>query len=61
MKTFAYVGALVLSFVLGGVSTLVGFPRYQQQTVVQTGATISPAEMHRSIGTLTETVVENYY
>jgi hypothetical protein len=61
MKTLAYVGALVLSFVLGGVSTLVGFPRYQQQNVVQASATISPAEMHRSVGTLPETIVESYY
>lgn len=59
MKSFAYVGALVLSFVLGGVSTLVGFQRHQEPNV--TGATISPAEMHRSIGTLPETVVENYF
>ena len=61
MKTFAYVGALVLSFVLGGVSTLVGFPRYQKPAAVQTSATISPAEMHRSIGALPETFVESYY
>jgi hypothetical protein len=60
MKSFAYVGALVLAFVLGGVSTLVGFPGYQQAAMLQAVATISPAEMHRSAGPLPETFVENY-
>ena len=61
MKTLAYVGALVLSFVLGGATTLVGFPRNQQPLALQTGATISPAEMQRSVGPLPETYVENYF
>src|SRR5205085_9236842 len=60
MKNFAFVGALVLAFVLGGASTLVGVPHYQQVDRLQIIATISPAEMHRAIGALPETVVENY-
>ena len=61
MKTLAYVGALILSFILGGVTTLVGFPRYQQPGPLQTGMTISPGDMQRSVGPLPETVVENYF
>ena len=60
MKNFAFAGALALAFVLGGASTLVGVPRYQQADQPQNIATISPAEMHRAIGSLPETVVENY-
>ena len=60
MKTLAYVGALVLSFILGGATTLVGFPGYQQAATLQAVATISPAEMQRSTGPLPETFVENY-
>ena len=50
MKNFTFVGALVLAFILGGASTLVGVPHYQQTDRPQIIATISPAEMHRAIG-----------
>ena len=61
MKTFAYVGALVLSFILGGVSTLVGFPRHHQVNAPQVAETIAPNDLMRGVGLLTETPVSDYY
>jgi hypothetical protein len=60
MKTLAYAGALVLSFVLGGVTTLVGFPRYQQHGAGPV-VTISPDEVQRQAGPMPVTFVENYF
>jgi hypothetical protein len=61
MKTLAYAGALVLSFVLGSVTTLVGVPRYHQFGTVEPVATISPEELHHRAGPMPETVVDNYF
>jgi hypothetical protein len=58
MKAAAIAGALAFSFVLGGISTLLGFPRHSpagQQT-----STISPEDLTRNAGPMTVTVVDNY-
>ena len=54
MKNFTFVGALVLAFVLGGASTLVGVPYYQQTDRPQVIATISPNDLMRNVGLLVE-------
>jgi len=61
MKTLAYAGALALSFVLGGVTTLVGFPRHEQPNTLQAGTTISPDELQRRAGPMPETFVADYF
>ena len=59
MKTLTFVGALVLSFVLGGITTLLGFPRYFAPTT-HSSVTISPDEITRAAGPMPEIVLENY-
>ena len=59
MKNAAFAGALVLSFVLGGITTLLGFPRYVLAPLAQPTATISPEELTRSVGALPELVVDS--
>jgi len=61
MKNAAFAGALVLSFVLGGVTTLVGFPRHLPGPVAPATATISPEELTRSVGPLPEMVLDSYF
>jgi len=61
MKNAAFAGALVLSFVLGGVTTLVGFPRNIPAPTAPTTATISPQELTRSVGPLPELVLDSYF
>jgi hypothetical protein len=60
VKALTFVGALVLSFVLGGVTTLLGFPRYFAPAT-HASVTISPEEITRAAGPLPpEIVLENY-
>jgi hypothetical protein len=61
MKNAAFAGALVLSFVLGGITTLLGFPRYVPAAPAQPTATISPGELTRSVGPLPELVLDSYF
>jgi len=60
MQTLILAGALVLSFVLGGVTTLVGFPRYFTTPNKPVTATVSPEEMTRSAAPMPEIYLENY-
>jgi hypothetical protein len=60
MRHAAFAGALVLSFVLGGITTLLGFPRYIPAATAPANATISPHELTRSVGPLPEMVVDGY-
>ena len=60
MKGAALAGALVFSFVLGGVTTLLGFPRHTAPTAPAT-ATIAPHELTRSVGPLPELVLDSYF
>ena len=61
MKGVALAGALVFSFVLGGVTTLLGFPRHTPTPAAQAAATISPAELTRSAGPLPELVLDGLF
>jgi hypothetical protein len=61
MKNAAFAGALVLSFVLGGITTLLGFPRSISTPPAQATATISPGELTRSVGPLPELVLDSYF
>ena len=61
MKTLAFAGALVLSFVLGGITTLLGFPRYAPAPTVESNVSISPGELPRSADPLPYTFVDNYF
>ena len=61
MKNAPFAGALVLSFVLGGVTTLVGFPRNTPAPATPATATISPQELTRSVGPLPELVLDSYF
>ena len=60
MKTLTFVGALVLSFVLGGITTLLGFPRYFTPPTTHSSVTISPEEITRAAGPMPEIILENY-
>jgi hypothetical protein len=60
MNTLLYAGALVLSFALGGVTTLVAFPRHTAVTA-EAASTISPTELTRSVGPLPVEFLENYF
>ena len=59
MKNAAFAGALVLSFALGEITTLLGFPRYILAPAAQPTATISPEELTRSVGPLPALVVDS--
>jgi hypothetical protein len=62
MKTLVLAGALVFSFVLGGITTLLGFPRHHfAASTIHSAATISPEDLTRSAGTLPVQVLENYF
>jgi len=61
MKITAFAGALVLSFILGGVTTLLGFPRQVPAPTFETAATISPGDLTRSAGPLPVLVPDNYF
>ena len=61
MKGVALAGALVFSFVLGGVTTLLGFPRHTPTPATPATATISPQELTRSVGPLPELVLDSYF
>jgi hypothetical protein len=62
MQTLIFAGALVLSFVLGGVTTLVGFPRYFTTAGANSHvtSTVSPEELTRSAAPMPEIILENY-
>jgi hypothetical protein len=60
MQTLIFAGALVLSFVLGGVTTLVGFPRYFTPANTHATSTVSPEELTRSAAPMPEIILENY-
>lgn len=59
MKTLTFVGALVLSFILGGVTTQLVFGRPVVPNL--SAATISPYELQRAAPPLPETVVESLF
>jgi hypothetical protein len=61
MKTAAFAGALVFSFILGGVTTLLGFPRQIPAPTFETAASVSPASLARSAGPLPTLVPDNYF
>jgi hypothetical protein len=62
MKNLAFAGALVTAFALGGVTTLLGFPRNSPATTAVTSATsISPEELTRSAGPLPELVIKDLF
>jgi hypothetical protein len=60
MKGVALAGALMFSFALGGVTTLLGFPRHAPAPTAAT-ATISPEELTRSAGPLPELVLDSHF
>jgi hypothetical protein len=60
MQILIIAGALVLSFVLGGITTLVAFPRYFTSANIHATSTISPEELTRSAGPMPEIILENY-
>lgn len=61
MKIAAFAGALVLSFVLGGVTTLLGFPRGIPAPTFETAKSISPEDLTRSAGPMPTLVLDNYF
>ena len=61
MKTLLFAGALVLSFALGGITTLLGFPRHASTPAVQATSTISPSDLTRSRGPLPVEILDNYF
>jgi hypothetical protein len=61
MKTLLFAGALVCSFVLGGITTLVGFPRYHPAATAQATTTISPADLTRSAGPLPVQEIDGHF
>ena len=61
MKTLLFAGALVLSFALGGITTLLGFPRHTPAGTVQAISTISPNDLTRSVGPLPVEILERYF
>jgi hypothetical protein len=61
MKAAAFAGALVLSFILGGVTTLLGLPRQIPAPTTETAATISPGDLTRSAGPLPVLVPNSYF
>ena len=63
MKRLTFVGALVLAFALGGITTLLGVPRVSPTNAnlnPTSGVSISPEELTRSAGPLVEQIIENY-
>ena len=61
MQALLLAGALALSFVLGGVTTLVGFPRYFAPAGANSQLiSVSPEELTRSAGPMAEILLENY-
>jgi hypothetical protein len=60
MQTLTLAGALALSFVLGGVTTLLGFPRYFTVPNSHVTSTVSPEELTRSAAPMPEIILENY-
>jgi len=60
MQALLLAGALALSFVLGGVTTLVGFPRYFTTANTPAAAAVSPQELTRSAAPMPEIYLENY-
>jgi|KBSSwiStaDraftv2_1062776.scaffolds.fasta_scaffold6510683_1 hypothetical protein len=61
MKTLLFAGALMFSFALGGITTLLGFPRHLPAATTHSALTISPDDLTRSAGPLPEQVVDNYF
>ena len=61
MKTLLFAGALMFSFVLGGITTLLGFPRHLPAATVHSTQTISPEDLTRSAGPLPVQRVDNYF
>lgn len=61
MKIAALAGALVFSFILGGATTLLGFPRQIPAPTTETAATISPEDLTRSVGPLPVQVLDHYF
>ena len=59
MKNLTFAGALLCAFVLGGITTLLAFPRYSPATATS-AASISPEELTRSAGRMPTLVLENY-
>jgi hypothetical protein len=58
MKSLLFAGALIGSFVLGGITTLLGFPRYLPATT-HAAASISPEDLTRSAGPLPDLTLDN--
>ncbi|MEA2979153.1 MAG: hypothetical protein QOF09_976 [Alphaproteobacteria bacterium] len=63
MKTLKFAGALAIAFALGGITTLLGFPRHTAATNagMTSAVTISPEELTRSAGPLPEIILEHYH
>jgi hypothetical protein len=59
MISLKLVGALVIAFILGGVTTLLGVPR-SSPPMAGTIVSISPEDMTRSAGPLPELVVDSH-
>jgi hypothetical protein len=60
MNKLLLAGALTLSFVLGGITTLVGFPR-QPNSVIAEPATISPEDLTRTAKPMPQLVIDSYH
>ncbi len=61
MKAAAIAGAVVLSIILGGVTTLLGVPRDIPAPTFETAATVSSGHLTRPAGPRTTLVPDNYF
>ncbi len=60
MNKLLLAGALTLSFVLGGITTLVGFPRHPNPVTAQPAA-ISPEDLTRTARPMPQLVIDTFH
>jgi hypothetical protein len=60
MKKLTFVGALAFAFALGGITTLLGYPRIANPGATPSVVSVSPEDLTRSAGPMPVLVVENY-
>ena len=60
MKKLAFVGALVFAFALGGITTLLGYPRIAPTSFTASVVSVSPEDLTRSAGPMPVLIVDHY-